>query len=69
MAGKHTGAHASGGTAVPGFSWNDKNSKAYAEGRGAINTNQHPAGSEASVAWIKGDARKAQAGEKYETAS
>ena len=68
MAGKNTGAYdAATGTAVGGFAWNDRNAKAYAEGRGGYVTNQHLSGSEASVAWIAGDAGKAVSGDQHET--
>lgn len=70
MAGKETGAFANTAAQIIDsgqFQWNPKVAKAYAEGRGGYTTNQHPAGSEASVAWIQGDSLKASSNQQFET--
>lgn len=71
MSGKDTGAYdAATGTAVGGFRFDPRTARAYAEGR-----ENNPAadphggnGSEASIAWIAGDAGKAVGADQFETA-
>lgn len=76
MAGKHIGGYQSenGGPGVPagiiGFSWNPRNTLAYAEGRLGIPAtgNPHFTGSEAWRAWAAGEGFRSQAIHQYETA-
>ena len=70
MAGKHTGAFSPapvGSAAVPGFEWNPKTTKAYAEGRGGIPAT-HATGSDADLAHAAGVANVLDSAFQFETA-
>ena len=65
MAGRQEGASTGQGRCSPKYRWG----RAYAEGRlGNPAADPHAAGSPASVAWIAGDANKADPTFQYETA-
>jgi len=71
MAGKHTGAFSPipvGSAAVPGFEWNERTTKAYAEGRSNQAANGHPINSDADAAWKQGQANAADPAFQFETA-
>jgi len=69
MAGKHQGAFEPPGIGVvTGFEWNERTTKAYAEGRTLNVTNYHPAGSDASLAHDAGAANWADPTAQFETA-
>ena len=70
MAGKHVGGmdgRDGVGTALVGFEWNPRTSRAYEEGRRA-GTNFHAAGSDAAIATANGLANLADGTFQFETA-
>lgn len=70
MAGKHVAAwqNSAVGPAV-GFAFNERVTKAYAEGRAGIVASGHAAGSPAAIAFLAGNALRGQASEQFETAT
>ena len=68
MAGKHQAAWVNAIVALPGFQWNERTTKAYAEGRSGLVANGHPTGSPAFIAYQSGAAGEALASQQFETA-
>ncbi len=65
---KWTGAWDVAVDSVPGFEFNPRTSKAYAEGREGVLANGHLLGSDADIAYKAGANFSADPGSKFETA-
>ena len=69
MAGKHVAAWQSPGLPVPGFQWNERTTKSYAEARAGKLIDEHPAGSDASLAFAQGKLLADNIADQFETAT